>query len=266
MSEAEFQFLGTGGSLGVPVVGCDCVVCRSDSSFNKRLRSSGLMKIGSKNFLIDCGPDFRQQALLYQIQDLEGVLFTHAHYDHIASIDELRVYQIKNRNPIAWLLSSETEKEIYHRFSYVFEEPDIPNKVLPKMEMEILSSDRGKIDFQGLQISYFSFLQNKTKVNGYRCGNFAYVTDIKEYPESIFADLKGVDQLVLSALRFTHSHMHFTVDEAVAFGSKVGAKQVWLMHIAHELDHDKVNAYLPNNVQLAYDGLKIQFEAELSNE
>lgn len=256
----NFLFLGTGGSMGVPVIGCSCAVCRSTSPHNKRLRPSGLLTIADQKFLIDCGPDFRQQALTHKIDTLDGVILTHAHHDHTASLDELRIYYLRHNKALPCLLSKDTEADIKRRFYYMFKEDDPYAQMTTKLELHLLQGDRGKTLFQGVEISHFTYEQGGMQVNGFRIGSFAYVSDIRQFPETVYEDLKGVKILVLSALRHTPSHLHFNVDEAIEFSEKIGADHTWLTHIAHELDHEKTNAYLPTNIRLAYDGLQLNLE------
>ncbi len=257
---ASLLFLGTGGSMGVPVIGCSCEVCRSDSLYNNRLRPSALLRVDGKKFIFDTGPDFRQQALKYNINKIDGVIYTHAHNDHTAGIDELRVYYMLYRESVPCLMSKETYQDIRTRFGYMFEVQPFEHQLLPRLTIEVLPNDRGQTKFLGVPLQYLSYEQTGMKVTGYRFGKFAYVTDIKNYKNTIFEDLEGVEVMVLSALRFTPSHMHFTIDEAIEFTKKVGAKQTWLTHLAHELEYEKTNSYLPPNIRLAYDGLDLQFE------
>lgn len=252
-------FLGTGSSIGVPVIACRCETCTSANPFNKRLRSSVLLKIDQTTLLIDAAPDLRQQALKFKIEKIDGVLFTHAHHDHTAGIDDLRTFHFINKKPLPCLASEVTAADLKMRYYYMFKEQ--PKEVIhaSRLAVQLLKDERGQVEFIGEMISYFTYLQLGMKVNGFRVGDLAYVTDIKEYPETIFEDLKGVQTLILSALRFTPSHMHLTVDEAIDFAKKVGAKRTWLTHIAHELEHEKTNNYLPSDIRLAYDGLEIDF-------
>lgn len=261
----RFLFLGTGGSMGVPVIACKCPVCSSDSPFNRRLRPSALISLGTHKLLIDIGPDFRSQALHYRINHLDGVLLTHAHHDHTAGIDELRIYYtLANEKPIPCLMSQETYMELKTRFSYMFigspQATDI--QFISKLTVQLLEEKRGITHFTGVPIGYVTYQQAGMSVNGYRFGNLAYISDIRSFPESIFEDLRGVTHLILSALRFTPSPLHLNVDEAIAFSQQVGAENTWLTHISHELDHRKAEAYLPPNVKLAYDGLEIIFNEQ----
>jgi phosphoribosyl 1,2-cyclic phosphate phosphodiesterase len=251
---AELLFLGTGSSLGVPLVGCACQTCTSSSLLNKRMRPSALITVGGKQFLIDAGPDFRFQALTHNIHQLDGVLLTHAHQDHVAGLDDLRPLLFKRKEPLPILLSIKTAKDIQNRFHYFFkkEKPPFDFHLLPE-------ASEGAVVFQGLPLYYLTYEQANMEVNGFRIGNFAYISDIRVYQESIFSQLRGVETLIISALRLTSSRLHFSVDEAVEFASKLGVKKAWLTHISHDLEHEKINAYLPSFVQLAYDGLSLQF-------
>lgn len=256
-------FLGTGGSMGTPVIGCQCPVCTSSHDKNRRQRPSALIKVRDKKILIDCGPDFKDQALKYKIDSLDGIIFTHAHNDHTAGIDDLRIYCLRTGNPLPCLLSPDTADDIKTRFYYLFEEKEPYKDLLSRFAMKTLEGLRGKVQFLGMEISYFSFYQLGMRVDGFRFGDLAYVSDIKVYPETIFDDLKGVRTLIVSALRFQPSPMHFNIDEAVDFAKRVGAERTWFMHIAHDLDHKTGSDYLPKGIQLAYDGLQIDFKADI---
>ncbi|MCH9628041.1 MAG: Phosphoribosyl 1,2-cyclic phosphate phosphodiesterase [Chlamydiales bacterium] len=257
--KAEFLFLGTGGSSGIPMIGCDCPVCISKDPKNARLRPSALLKIEDKHLLIDSGPDFRTQALRYHIHHLDGVLLTHSHFDHVAGLDELRIYYLIERRALPVLASKETLKDLKRRYDYLFREKSWGMSLAAQLEFHVLEKSRGQTDFLGIALTYVSYEQGGMAVNGYRFGPFAYISDIRTYPDTLFADLKGVEILVVSALRQESSMMHFTVDEAVEFAQKIGAKQVYFTHIGHELDHHQTNATLPEGISLAYDGLTVEF-------
>lgn len=255
----KLLFLGTGGSMGVPVIGCHCPVCTSTDPRNNRLRPSALLQVDGKTLLIDCGPDYRQQALRYGIEKLDGVILTHAHNDHTAGIDELRVYYMHTQQSLPVLLSEETAKDLRIRFAYIFSK-DRFYKLLPTFELHEIAGNQGSVNFLGLPIRFQGYAQAGMQVHGFRIGNLAYVTDIHDYDEKmIFPFLEGVETLVLSALRLTSSPLHFTVEEATLFAQKAGVKQTWLTHLAHELDYAETNRGLPENVRLAYDGLEIDF-------
>lgn len=263
--KATFQFLGSGGSMGIPVIGCHCKVCKSESPCNHRMRPSGLVTIGKKKFLIDAGPDFRTQALTHHIDHLDGVLITHAHHDHIAGIDELRVYYMHSKKPLPFLLSEETAIDIKRRYDYIFQDDSITEKLVPRLTLQILSGTHGETIFLDTKIGYLSYEQAGMRVTGFRFGDFAYVSDISQYPQEIFNHLKGVKTLVLSALRHEKSRFHLSVDEAVAFANQVGAQMTWLTHISHDLEHEETNLYLPPHVRMSYDGLELNFNMEPSS-
>lgn len=258
--QGKFLFLGTGGSSGVPLIGCKCAVCTSTSSYNKRLRSAGLIKIGDKTLLIDVGPDFRTQALQHKIDHLTGVLLTHAHADHIAGIDDLRPYYFMHMKRIPCVLSQETFDEVKVRYHYMLQPMATGKSVSAQIDFQILPSDFGDFELEGVRFNYFSFSQQGMKVTGFRFGNFAYVSDIREYSEQVIDAVQGVDVLVVSALRHAPSTMHFSIEEAVAFAKRVGAKKTYLTHLAHDIEHEATNALLPPNVRLGYDGLEVPFE------
>lgn len=253
----RFVFLGTGGSLGVPIIGCKCEVCTSKNPHNKRLRPSGVFYINGKTLLVDVGPDFREQALKFNLTNLDAVLFTHTHYDHIGGVDDLRIYYLLQKKKPLCVASEETFRELKHRYHYLFKVTDEGEDRAVHMDFKLLSDDYGKFELFSTPIHYISYYQNAMKVNGFRIGNFAYVSDICRYDEQIFTSLAGIDTLVVSALRYTPSEVHFTIDEAIAFSRKVKAKRTFITHIAHELEHEKTNAALPKDVQLSYDGLEI---------
>ncbi|WP_194847725.1 MBL fold metallo-hydrolase [Candidatus Neptunochlamydia vexilliferae] len=245
----QLLFLGTGGSMGIPVIGCRCLTCKSKSPHDKRLRSSVLLTHEGKRYLVDIGPDYRQQALKYGIDRLDGLLITHTHYDHIAGLDELRIYTFRQRKPVPCLVSRETLAELKVRYHYF-----IPPHETTKLEFSILEGDVGETVFEGLPVTFFSYRQQGMKVTGFRFKNLAYVTDIKEYEESIFDSLKGVETLVISGWKWEKSHAHLSLKEGMAFARKAKAKMCYFTHISHELKADK---RLPKGFALAYDGLEI---------
>lgn len=255
-----FLFLGTGGSAGVPVIGCKCSVCLSKMPQNQRLRTSGLLKLGGQSLLIDVGPDFRQQALRYQIDHIDGLLLTHTHFDHIAGIDELRTFYLKQKRSLPCLLSFESLEDLKVRYSYLFQPIGKAPTLSVQMQMHLLKEDLGEEEFLGIKIGYCSYFQGNMKVTGFRVGKFAYISDIKEYDESVFVSLKGIEQLVVSALFEESSPLHFSLNEAIHFAKKAGAKETWITHISHKMDYETVSLKLPSNIRLGIDGMEIQFE------
>jgi phosphoribosyl 1,2-cyclic phosphate phosphodiesterase len=260
--KATFLFLGTGSSTGVPVIGCTCAVCTSASSFNKRLRASGLIRVGGKQFLIDAGPDFRTQALRWGISHLDAVILTHTHFDHIGGIDDLRALSFFQKEKIPCLLSKDTLDELKLRYHYLMQ-PQVPEEnAIPytQLDFKVMQSDFGQIEMQGYTWKYVSYYQLGMKVTGYLVGDLAYISDIREYSKQVVDSLQGVHTLILGALRYTPSKGHFSIDEAIVFAEEVGAAQTYLTHIGHELDHEEASKRLPEGIFMSYDGLEIDFQ------
>lgn len=255
--EGRFFFLGTGASTGIPVIGCHCSVCASRDAHNRRLRASGLIEIGGKKLVIDAGPDFRQQALLHQIDHLDVLFLTHSHYDHIGGIDEMRAYYFLGKKPVPCFSFPECLDEIKKRFGYLFD-PANDMKGSP-LAFHVLDTDYGTLDIEGIRVGFFSFRQGGMKVAGYRFGNFAYISDIRDYDPEIFIALQGVQKLVISAIGSTPSAAHFSVDEAVAFARQAGAHKTYLTHIGHDLEHEAMSRTLQPDIQMGYDGQEIDF-------
>jgi phosphoribosyl 1,2-cyclic phosphate phosphodiesterase len=253
-------FLGTGASFGTPVIGCNCATCSSTDPKNKRLRTSAFLQIQNKNFLLDVGPDFRAQALRHEIKQLDGLLITHPHYDHIGGLEELRIFNFLQKEPVSCLLSKESFLAVKKLYYYHFEPQDKGSNVTAQFAFQEFKHDRESVDFCGVKMQTFSYTHSGAKVSGYRFGTLAYVTDIKEYPETIFEDLQGVETLLLGALRFGRCNFQFSIDEAVDFAKKVGAKMTYFMHMAHEVEYFHLSSLLPEHIQPAYDGFQLHFE------
>ncbi len=245
--------------MGVPMVGCKCDVCTSTSPYNQRLRSAGLIVVNERKFLIDAGPDFRTQALKHQIDDLAGVLLTHAHADHIGGVDDLRAYYFLTKKKMPCLLSQETLDELKVRFHYLFRPIKEGKSLTAQIEFQVLSSDFGQVDFEGLPVGYLSYDQGGMKVTGFRIGNFAYVSDIRDYTERVFEILDGVETLVISAHGKT-TPMHLSLEEAIAFAQRTRAKRTYFTHCSHALDYARTNALLPKDFALSYDGLELKIQ------
>lgn len=257
--QGNFLFLGTGGSLGVPVIGCECAVCLSSSSKNKRKRAAGLLQVNDSTILVDAGPDIREQLLSHHVKKLSGAILTHAHYDHIAGLDDIKAFYFANKRRLPCLLSQETFDEIKLRYHYLMQTHEDGSVNGIHFDFQPLDKDFGKTEFQNVPIEYLSFYQMGMKVLGFKIGSFAYVSDIKQYTPELIKRLHNIEILVLSALREAESAMHFSIEEAIAFARAVHAKRTYFTHIAHDMDHEAMSAKLPSDICLCYDSLTIPF-------
>ena len=249
-------FLGTGTSCGVPVIGCQCEVCQSTDPKDKRTRCSALVETDETRLLIDCGPDFRQQILPQPFRRIDGILITHAHYDHMGGMDDIRPYcQFGEINVYA---DSSACQSMLEMLPYCFAENRYPG--VPAIGLhEILPHEPIRIG--DLEIVPFVVMHGKLPILGYRIGKLAYITDMKTIDESEMQYLEGTELLVVNALRFDKPHhAHQLVDDAVRFAQRVGARQTYLIHSCHDIGlHEEVNRKLPAAIQLAYDGQTVVF-------
>ena len=253
----KITFLGTGTSQGVPVIGCQCEVCTSVHSEDKRLRTSVLIESDNTTVVIDTGPDFRQQMLREDVQKLDAVLFTHEHKDHIAGMDDVRAFNFKFKKEMPIYATNRVQEALKREFHYVFSAYQYPG--IPKVQLHTIDAESnfsiGDIPFQSIEL-----MHNKMKVLGFRINDFVYITDVNYIDDKQLQKIIGCKILIVSALRKEKHISHFTLDEAVELSQKVGAESVYLTHISHLMgDHHSVNRGLPQNIQLAYDGLSIDF-------
>lgn len=250
----NITFLGTGTSHGIPVIASNHPVCFSNDSKDKRLRSSILISWEGSNFVIDCGPDFRQQMLRENVQNLQGVFFTHEHADHTAGMDDLRpfCYQI-GEMPI--YLNHQTLKNLEKRFEYIFTKV---NRYLGAPSVTPIIFDDQPFIVNGLEVCPINFLHGNLTVSGFRFQDFAYLTDVKSISKNEINKLKNLDVLVVNALRIDPHPTHFNLQEALDFVAEIQPKKTYFTHISHKLGfHKEVSKKLPKNVFLAFDGLKI---------
>jgi len=250
----DITFLGTGTSHGVPIVGCKCKTCLSNDSKNNRLRSSIYIKTKQKNILIDTTPDLRFQLLRNNITDINLVLFTHSHADHIMGFDDLRAINRINKKDIPCYGNKETLDDIKKKFEYIFQEHKYKFAV-PGVNLIEISK---KISFGELDITPIPIKHNNDTILGYRINNFAYITDCSFIPESSYELLEGVELLILDALRYKKHPKHFNIEQAIEVIKEIGVKQAYLTHISHEIEHNEVDNKLPDGINLAYDSLKIK--------
>lgn len=248
--------------MGVPIIGCKCFVCQSGDPKNQRMRAGALLKIGRKRILIDAGPDIRRQALLNKIDEIDGFILTHSHYDHMAGFDDLKAYA-QGEKKVPCLMLGETLDELKIRYHYLIKQTLEDPLNSPFFTWQIVKEGEGKTLFEGVPLIIVNYKQSGMKVLGIRVGNLAYISDIKEYEKEIFEALKDVEILIVSALKEGGSNRHFSVREALNFSKLVNAKTTYLTHIAHEMYHEKVQVLLPSDVFLAYDGLSISFQSDV---
>lgn len=241
------------------MIGCDCSVCRSENPRNMRLRTSARILIDSKDVIIDVTPDFREQALRYSIGSPAAVLVTHTHYDHIGGLEELRAYNIHTRRAIPCYLSAASHENVKKLFYYHFTPRSEKANFSAMMEFHVLPHSSGAFEIDGIPIQYFSYAQGNMPVTGFRIGSLAYITDIKQYDDSIFSHLEDLEVLVISAAWHVPPRMQFSLEEAMAFQQRVRASNTYCIHLSHDIDYDKDSPSLPHGVSLAYDGLKVDF-------
>ena len=248
-------FLGTGTSLGIPVVNCDCPVCRSEDPRNQRMRPSALLEFDGRCVLIDASTDFRWQMLRERVPRIDAILFTHAHADHMFGLDDVRRYNDLQRAAIPCFATPATAAILRRTFAYIFIDPPHP----PGMGWPVLTLTEidGPFEVFGRRIVPVPVLHGRWEVVGFRLGGLAYVTDVSAIPESSRPLLADLDVLVLDGLRRRPHPTHFSLEQSLAQIEALKPRRAFLTHMCHDVDHAAVSATLPPNVALAYDGLRI---------
>jgi riboflavin kinase/FMN adenylyltransferase len=258
----QLTVLGSGTSMGVPTIGCHCAVCSSSDPRDNRMRTSVLLSRNGQNVLIDTTPDFRTQALRVGINQIEAVLLTHGHADHVMGFDDLRPLSVGRSQPMPVYGNKQAFDIVRRAFSYAFD----GKPKLSTVPSVILKEIDGPFELLGVKITPIPLVHGEMTVLGFRFGRAAYLTDFNSVPESSFALLQGLDDVILDALRDTPHPMHQTVEQALALVEKIKPKRAWFTHIAHDLGHAATNERLRKqghaNVQLAYDGLRIEIATD----
>ncbi|HHU25426.1 MAG TPA: MBL fold metallo-hydrolase [Bacteroidales bacterium] len=247
------RFLGTGTSTGVPQIGCRCDVCSSNDPRDNRLRASVMVEVGPSRLLIDCSPDFRQQVMPLPYRKIDGCLFTHEHYDHVGGIDDLRPFS--RFGTVDLYMEAHLEEVIRLRMPYCFS----PQGYKGVPDIRVRSIDPEKVFHVGeVEVTPIRVMHYKLPILGFRIGDFAYLTDVKTIPDGELEKLRGLDVLVISALRKTEHFSHQTLDQALTVIGMLQPRTAYLTHISHELGlHAEVEQELPEAVFLAYDGLEV---------
>ena len=286
MEKAKLTFLGTGTSQGVPIIGCDCPICKSEDPRDKRLRASALVRWGGLTILIDCGPDFRTQMLREGVNHLDAVLLTHNHKDHTGGVDDLRSFNLIEGKPVNIYCEEYVMKSLRQEYSYAFAENKYPGS--PEWNIHLIDSSKpfevhsnaqdddltwvsGKGYFRTkvmlcdplppvkvIPIQGWHHKEKLLSVLGFRFGDIAYITDMNMVEESEFEKLKGLDAVTVNCVKRGSHFSHFSLNEALAFFERVGAKESYITHISHLLPaYADFEKELPPHVHLAYDGLTI---------
>lgn len=255
----KVTFLGTGTSQGVPVIGCTCDVCSSLDFRDKRLRTSILLEAGGQSFVIDTGPDFRQQMLRARVRRVDAVIFTHAHRDHTAGLDDIRAYNYLQRSEIPVYGSEQVLNQLRIEYAYAFADKAYPG--IPRLRLHAIE-DETAFQVNGVSFRPLPVMHLQLPVMGFRVNNFSYITDAKYIPPETIEKLEGTEVLVLNALQREQHISHFNLSEALAMVDTIKPRETYFTHISHKMGlHSDVAAELPDHVSLAYDGLEVSINS-----
>ena len=250
----KITFLGTGTSQGVPIIACECEICRSDDSRDKRLRSSVLISHKGQQFIIDTGPDFRQQILRENVNHLDFVLLTHGHKDHIAGLDDIRAFNHLQNKQMDIYADELTCESVTREFYYVFAKNKYPG--IPELNLHIVGEQTFTVN--NIVIEPIHVMHCRLPILGFRIDNMAYITDASHIEETELEKLKNLNILIINALGKKKHYSHFNVEEAVAVAEYLRPKNTYFTHISHRISHEMCSKNLPENIAFAYDGLEIE--------
>jgi len=265
---ARVTVLGSGTSHGVPAIGCDCAVCRSNDPNDRRTRPSILIELPSsgdgraytrdvRSILVDTSTDLRNQALVHNVRRVDAILFTHTHADHVFGLDDVRRFNQMQKAPIPCYADRDTAGTLRQMFRYIFEQPEQRGGGLPQISLFHIA---GPFTLGDVDIVPVRVMHGRLPVLGFRIGSFAYLTDCNHIPDESWPLLHGVRTVILDALRHRPHSTHFSVSEAIAVVQKLGAERAYFTHICHDLPHAETCAQLPRGIELAYDGLVLEIE------
>ena len=254
MHAVTITVLGSGTSVGVPTIGCGCAVCTSKDPRDNRLRPSIYLKFGGRGVLIDTTPDFRQQALRAGISQLDAILFTHSHADHIMGLDDVRPFNFRQGGHIPIYGSADTLNDIQRSFRYIFENRATESSI-PKLDVNPLNGS--SFHLFGVEFIPIALKHGRATIYGFRFANAAYLTDHSHIPDESLELLQGLDVLFLDALRHKPHPTHSTVARSLEYVQMLAPRRAYFTHICHDLPHDETERRLPSHVRLAYDGMEL---------
>lgn len=252
----KITFLGTGTSTGVPQIGCECEVCRSSDFRDKRLRCSAMVETGGKRFLIDCGPDFREQLLRMDSVSPDALLLTHSHYDHVGGIDDLRPFCYATEHGFPVYCQEDVARDLRERMPYAFAKHLYPG--VPTFSVHIIEAGR-EFEVEGVVILPVRVLHGKLPILGFRIGELAYITDCLRLPEETVEELRGIKVLVVNSLRREKHMSHMSLEETLGVIAEIKPERAYLTHLSHQMGkHGEVMEELPAGVEIAYDGMSVE--------